>query len=74
MPRYIRTRRSLSNNDSELNRLRDQFGNLSAVYLDEHGPNVVFHRSINPQEVIDFIDTIERYIDPGKLDYVIVNN
>lgn len=25
-------------------------------------------------EVIDFIDTIEHYIDPGKLDYVIVNN
>ena len=25
-------------------------------------------------EVIDFIDTIERYIDPGKIDYVIVNN
>lgn len=25
-------------------------------------------------EVIDFIDTIERYIDPGKLDYVVVNN
>ena len=25
-------------------------------------------------EVIEFIDTIERYIDPGKLDYVIVNN
>ena len=25
-------------------------------------------------EVIDFVDTIERYIDPGKLDYVIVNN
>jgi uncharacterized cofD-like protein len=25
-------------------------------------------------EVIDFIDTIERYIDPGKLDTVIVNN
>ena len=25
-------------------------------------------------EVIDFIDTIERYIDPGTLDYVIVNN
>jgi uncharacterized cofD-like protein len=25
-------------------------------------------------EVIDFIDTIEYYIDPGKLDYVIVNN
>jgi hypothetical protein len=25
-------------------------------------------------EVIDFIETIEKYIDPGKLDYVIVNN
>ncbi len=25
-------------------------------------------------EVIDFIDTIERYIDPGKLNSVIVNN
>jgi 2-phospho-L-lactate transferase/gluconeogenesis factor (CofD/UPF0052 family) len=25
-------------------------------------------------EVIDFIDTIERYIDHEKLDYVIVNN
>ena len=25
-------------------------------------------------EVIDFIDAIEKYIEPGKLDYVIVNN
>lgn len=25
-------------------------------------------------EVIDFINTIERYIHPGTLDYVIVNN
>lgn len=25
-------------------------------------------------EVIDFINTIERYLEPGKLDYVIVNN
>ncbi len=25
-------------------------------------------------EVIDFINTIERHIDPGMLDYVIVNN
>jgi hypothetical protein len=33
-----------------------QFGNLSAVYLDNHGPNIVFHRSIDPQEVIDFIN------------------
>lgn len=33
-----------------------QFGNLKAVYLDEHGPNIVFNRNIDPQEVIDFID------------------
>lgn len=32
-----------------------QFGNLSAVMLDNHGPNIVFHHSIDPQEVIDFI-------------------
>lgn len=33
-----------------------RFGNLSAVFLQEHGPNIVFHHSINPQEVIDFIE------------------
>lgn len=33
-----------------------QFGNLSAVYLDKHGPNIVFNHSIDPQEVIDFIE------------------
>lgn len=33
-----------------------RFGNLLAVYLDEHGPNIVFHHSIDPQEVIDFIE------------------
>ena len=33
-----------------------KFGNLYAVYLDQHGPNVVFNRSIDPQEVIDFIE------------------
>jgi hypothetical protein len=33
-----------------------QFGNLSAVYLDNHGPNIVFHHDISPQEVIDFIE------------------
>lgn len=32
-----------------------QFGNLSAVYLNNHGPNIVFNQSINPQEVIEFI-------------------
>lgn len=32
-----------------------QFGDLKAVYLDRHGPNIVFPRNINPQQVIDFI-------------------
>lgn len=33
-----------------------RFGNLSAVMLDQHGPNIVFNSSIDPQEVIDFIE------------------
>jgi len=33
-----------------------QFGNLKAVFLDQHGPNIVFPHTINPQEVIDFIE------------------
>lgn len=33
-----------------------RFGNLSAVYLQEHGPNIVFNHAIDPQEVIDFIE------------------
>jgi ribulose-5-phosphate 4-epimerase/fuculose-1-phosphate aldolase len=33
-----------------------RFGNLSAVMLDNHGPNIVFHHSIDPKEVIDFIE------------------
>jgi hypothetical protein len=32
-----------------------KFGNLSAVYLDNHGPNIVFNSTIDPKEVIDFI-------------------
>jgi hypothetical protein len=32
-----------------------QFGNLKAVYLDEHGPNIVFNRLIHAREVINFI-------------------
>lgn len=34
----------------------EQFGNLSAVMLDNHGPNIVFNHNIDPQEVIDFIN------------------
>lgn len=30
-------------------------GNIYAVMLDKHGPNIVFSHSIDPQEVIDFI-------------------
>jgi hypothetical protein len=33
-----------------------KFGELSAVYLDQHGPNIAFHNSIDPQKVIDFIE------------------
>jgi hypothetical protein len=33
-----------------------RFGNLSAVMLDNHGPNIVFHHSIDPSEVTKFID------------------
>ncbi len=31
-------------------------GNLLAVYLQEHGPNIVFNRDVNPLEVISFIE------------------
>lgn len=33
-----------------------QFGNVKAVFLDQHGPNIVFNKHIDPQEVIDFIE------------------
>lgn len=33
-----------------------QFGPLSAVYLENHGPNIVFHDSIDPQLVVKFIE------------------
>lgn len=32
-----------------------QHGNLYAVMLHNHGPNIVFGKDVNPQEVIDFI-------------------
>lgn len=31
-------------------------GEIEAVYLDQHGPNIVFHHGIDPQKVINFID------------------
>lgn len=33
-----------------------QFGTLKAVMLDQHGPNIVFPKHVDPQLVIDFID------------------
>lgn len=33
-----------------------QFGNIKAVMLNNHGPNIVFNKNTDPQEVIDFID------------------
>lgn len=33
-----------------------RFGNLNAVYLDEHGPNIVFSHDIDPGEAINFIE------------------
>jgi hypothetical protein len=32
------------------------FGNLSAVYLEDHGPNIVFSKSVDSAEVIAFIE------------------
>jgi hypothetical protein len=32
------------------------FGGIKAVMLDRHGPNVVFHRGVDPAIVIDFIE------------------
>lgn len=33
-----------------------RFGALSAVHLDQHGPNIVFNHAIDPAEVIRFIE------------------
>jgi hypothetical protein len=34
----------------------EAFGPLKAVMLDQHGPNIIFHKNIDPQEVISFIE------------------
>lgn len=31
-------------------------GEIEAVYLDKHGPNIVFHHNTDPQKVIEFIE------------------
>lgn len=37
--------------------LRELAPGIKAVYLDKHGPNVVFHRSMDPSRVIRFIES-----------------
>jgi hypothetical protein len=36
--------------------LREEVSGIKCVYLDNHGPNIVFNRNIDPQKVIQFID------------------
>jgi len=33
-----------------------EFGNIKAVYLSEHGPNILFNRNTDPDEIIEFIE------------------
>jgi hypothetical protein len=35
---------------------RYECGALAAVMLDRHGPNIIFHRDVDPQRIIDFIE------------------
>lgn len=43
--------------------LKEVHPGIKVVYLDNHGPNIVFNREIHPQVVIDFI---ERHFDLSK--------
>ena len=36
--------------------LREEVPGIKCVYLDNHGPNIVFNHKTNPQEIIEFID------------------
>lgn len=36
--------------------LKEEVPGIKCVYLDNHGPNIVFNRNIDPQLVIEFID------------------
>lgn len=38
------------------NGLREDEPGIKCVYLDKHGPNIVFNRNIDPQKVINFIE------------------
>lgn len=36
--------------------LREVAPGIKAVYLEKHGPNVVFHHTVSPQEIIRYLD------------------
>jgi hypothetical protein len=36
--------------------LREEVAGIKCVYLDNHGPNIVFNRNIHPYQVIEFIE------------------
>lgn len=36
--------------------LREEAPGIYCVYLDNHGPNIVFNKKTNPEDVINFID------------------
>lgn len=38
------------------NNLKEVVPGIKCVYLDNHGPNIVFNKNIDPNKVIDFID------------------
>lgn len=38
------------------NGLKEIIPGIKCVYLDNHGPNIVFNRNVDPQRVIEFID------------------
>lgn len=42
--------------DNTANGMRMVAPGIQAVMLDQHGPNIVFHRGIDPSKVISFID------------------
>lgn len=37
--------------------LREEIPGIKCVFLDQHGPNIVFNHNIDPKKVIDFIDS-----------------
>lgn len=45
------------------------FGGIKAVMLESHGPNIVFHRDTDPQEVISFIEA--NFDLPRRTDFLL---